>query len=131
MSELNNNKISDEALENVTGGNDGYGEGTYSVRDITPIWVEVTSSTLNCRYWPNGRIAKVYERGHKLKVDGVLRIHLQGLYKKDFLSRSLINNPVTQKRLQPQKLFLVPQPFFKQLQTYSLKSSKRSETLTK
>ena len=71
MSELNNNKISDEALENVTGGNDGYGEGTYSVRDITPIWVEVTSSTLNCRYWPNGRIAKVYERGHKLKVDGI------------------------------------------------------------
>ena len=47
MSELNNNKISDEALENVTGGNDGYGEGTYSVRDITPIWVEVTSSSLN------------------------------------------------------------------------------------
>jgi hypothetical protein len=71
MSELNNNKISDEALENVTGGNDGYGEGTYSVRDITPIWVEVTSSSLNCRYWPNGRIAKVYERGHKLKVNGI------------------------------------------------------------
>ena len=69
MSELNN-KLNIDALEQVTGGNDGTGEG-FSVRDIQPIWVRVTSSTLNCRYTPNGRIAKVYERGHKLKVDGI------------------------------------------------------------
>ena len=69
MSELNN-KLNIDALVQVTGGNDGTGEG-FSVRDIQPIWVRVTSSTLNCRYTPNGRIAKVYERGHKLKVDGI------------------------------------------------------------
>ena len=36
-----------------------------------PRWVKVTSSSLNCRYAPNGPIAKVYEKGHKLKVDGI------------------------------------------------------------
>ena len=65
MSEMEN-KLTNEALDNVVGGNDGMGEYYYSVRDINPIWVRVTSSSLNCRYWPNGRIAKVYERGHKL-----------------------------------------------------------------
>ena len=70
MSEMEN-KLTNEALDNVVGGNDGMGEYYYSVRDINPIWVRVTSSSLNCRYWPNGRIAKVYERGHKLKVDGI------------------------------------------------------------
>ena len=70
MSDMEN-KLTNEALDNVVGGNDGMGEGTYSVRDINPIWVRVTASSLNCRYWPNGRIAKVYERGHKLKVDGI------------------------------------------------------------
>ena len=29
MSEINENKINSEALENVTGGNDGMGEGTF------------------------------------------------------------------------------------------------------
>ena len=71
MSELNENKINSESLENVSGGNDGMGEGTFSVRDITPVWVEVTASSLNCRYYPNGPIAKVYERGHRLKVKGI------------------------------------------------------------
>lgn len=70
MSELNNNKVNDEVLENVVGGNDGRG-GNYSVRDITPIWVRVTASSLACRYTPNGEIAKYYEKGHKLKVDGI------------------------------------------------------------
>ena len=71
MSEMNNNKINEEQLNNVAGGNDGRGDGTFSVRDITPRWVRVTASSLNCRYWPNGDIAKVYERGHRLKVDGI------------------------------------------------------------
>ena len=61
MSEINNNKVNDELLNEVVGGNDGMGGENYSV----------TSSTLNCRYWPNGEIAKVYERGHRLKVDGL------------------------------------------------------------
>ena len=71
MNEMMNNKINDEQLNNVAGGNDGMGEGTYSVRDISPRWVKVTASSLNCRYWPNGKIAKIYERGHRLKVDGI------------------------------------------------------------
>ena len=66
MSELNNYKLNDEALDQVTGGNDGRSE-YFSVRDISPRWVKVTSSSLNCRYSPNGEIAKVYEKGHKLK----------------------------------------------------------------
>ena len=68
MSEFMENKINDEALEEVTGGQ---GNSAYKVRPITPIWVRVTSSSLNCRYTPNGEIAKIYERGHKLKVDGI------------------------------------------------------------
>ena len=71
MSEINNNKVNDELLNEVVGGNDGMGGENYSVTDIKPRWVRVTSSTLNCRYWPNGEIAKVYERGHRLKVDGL------------------------------------------------------------
>ena len=71
MSDVNNNKMTDEQLNQVTGGNDGRGDGTFSVYDITPRWVRVTSSSLNCRYWPNGEIAKTYERGHRLKVDGI------------------------------------------------------------
>ena len=70
MNEMNNSKLNSEALEQVTGGNDGTGE-YFSVIDITPKWVKVRSSSLNCRYTPNGEIAKVYEHGHKLKVDGI------------------------------------------------------------
>ena len=38
MSELNNYKLNDEALDQVTGGNDGRSE-YFSVRDISPRWV--------------------------------------------------------------------------------------------
>lgn len=44
---------------------------TFSVIDITPKWIKVRSSSLNCRYTPNGEIAKVFNHGHKLKVDGI------------------------------------------------------------
>ena len=70
MSEINKNKLSNDALEQVTGGNDGMGEN-FSVIDITPKWVKVRSSSSNCRYTPNGEIAKVFEHGHKLKVNGI------------------------------------------------------------
>lgn len=62
--------LNDEKLEQVTGGNDGLSE-SFSVIDITPIWVKVTSSSLNCRYSPYGEIAMVFENNHKLKVDGI------------------------------------------------------------
>lgn len=72
MNEMNEmNKMNDEELVEVAGGNDGMGEGTFRVFDINPVWVMVTADSLNCRYWPNGRIAKTYEYGHKLKVDGL------------------------------------------------------------
>jgi hypothetical protein len=68
MSDMMENKLNEEELDVVSGGEAGSG---YKVRPITPIWVRVTASSLNCRYSPNGKIAKVYERGHKLKVDGI------------------------------------------------------------
>ena len=68
MNEFMENKISEEELNEVTGG---VGSSKVKVRPITPIWVRVTSSSLNCRYTPNGEIAKIYEKGHKLKVDGI------------------------------------------------------------
>jgi len=70
MSDINNSKLNSEALEQVTGGNDGMGE-YFSVIDIVPIWVMVRSSSLNCRNTPNGEIVKVFEHGHKLKVNGI------------------------------------------------------------
>ena len=92
MSELENKKLGDEILAEVAGGNDGMGDGTFSVYDINPVWVMVTADSLNCRfsvydinpvwvmvtadslncrYTPNGEIAKTYEYGHKLKVNGI------------------------------------------------------------
>ena len=68
MNEFMENKISEEALSEVTGG---VGQAEVKVKPITPIWVRVTASSLNCRYTPNGPIAKTYEYGHKLKVDGI------------------------------------------------------------
>jgi hypothetical protein len=68
MNEFMENKISEAELNEVTGGT---GKSEVRVRPITPIWVRVTASSLNCRYTPNGEIAKIYERGHKLKVDGI------------------------------------------------------------
>ena len=38
MSEMMNNKISEEQLNKVAGGNDGMGEGTFSAYDISPRW---------------------------------------------------------------------------------------------
>ena len=68
MNEFKENKISEAELNEVTVG---VGEAGVKVRPINPIWVRVTASSLNCRYTPNGEIAKVYEKGHKLKVDGI------------------------------------------------------------
>ena len=45
--------------------------GEVSVIDIYPMWVIVTASELNCRYTPNGKVAKVFKRGRELKVDGI------------------------------------------------------------
>ena len=68
MNEFMENKISEAELNEVSGG---VGAAQVKVKPITPIWVRVTSSSLNCRYTPNGEIAKIYEKGHKLKVDGI------------------------------------------------------------
>ncbi len=69
MDELNMNKLNEEELNAVDGG---VGEASsVKVKPITPIWVKVTSTSLNCRYTPDGEIAKVYEKGHRLKVDGI------------------------------------------------------------
>ena len=68
MDELTTKKMNKEELDEVSGGT---AQAAVKVKAITPIWVRVTSSSLNCRYTPNGKIAKIYERGHKLKVDGI------------------------------------------------------------
>ena len=68
MSDMMENKINEAELDAVTGG---AAKGGVQVRPITPIWVRVTASSLNCRYTPNGPIIKTYEHGHKLKVDGI------------------------------------------------------------
>ena len=68
MSDMMENKLNAEELTEVTGG---VGRQEIEVKSITPIWVKVTASSLNCRYTPNGPIAKTYEYGHKLKVDGI------------------------------------------------------------
>ena len=82
MSDMMENKMNAEELDQVTGG---VGRQEISVKAITPIWVKVTASSLNCRYTPDGPIAKTYERGHKLKVDGITT---DGLW-----YRLLINDP--------------------------------------
>ena len=68
MSDIMNNKLNAEELKGITGG---VGRQEIDVKAITPIWVMVTASSLNCRYTPDGPIAKTYEYGHKLKVDGI------------------------------------------------------------
>ncbi|MDO5133329.1 MAG: hypothetical protein Q4D81_10145 [Eubacteriales bacterium] len=70
MSEQEKKNLTNDELGQVSGGNDGMG-GNFSVIDIPPLWVRVTASALNCRYWPNGEIAKVYEYGHRLQVNGI------------------------------------------------------------
>ncbi len=73
---MENRALDDEELEKVVGGamlNDGdLAANTYCrVQSITPYWIRVTASALNCRYSPNGTIAKAYNRGHRLKVNGI------------------------------------------------------------
>ena len=68
MSDIMENKLNAEELNGITGG---VGRQEIDVKAITPIWVRVTASSLNCRYTPDGPIAKTYEYGHKLKVDGI------------------------------------------------------------
>ena len=72
MEDLNMNKLDESELSAVDGGARHHHEHSeVKVRPIQPIWVKVTASSLNCRYTPNGEIAKVYEYGHRLKVDGI------------------------------------------------------------
>ena len=56
MSEFEENIINDEELQEVSGGT---AQAAVKVKPITPIWVRVTSTSLNCRYTPGGKIAKV------------------------------------------------------------------------
>ena len=68
MSEMEK-KLNAEELEDVTGG---VGRQEINVKSIKPIWVRCTAvHGLNCSYTPNGPVAKTYEYGHKLKVDGI------------------------------------------------------------
>ena len=69
MEDLNMNKLNESELSAVDGGTAS--ASGVKVRPIEPIWVEVTASSLHCRYTPWGEIAKNYERGHRLKVDGI------------------------------------------------------------
>ena len=69
MEDLNMNKLNESELSAVDGG--AAEASAVKVRPIEPIWVEVTASSLHCRYTPWGEIAKDYERGHRLKVDGI------------------------------------------------------------
>ena len=72
MSDMMENKLNAEELGEVSGGAyRAYNKPELEVIAITPYRVRVTSSSLNCRYTPNGPIAKTYEYGHKLKVDGI------------------------------------------------------------
>ena len=70
MSENMNNKISDELLASVSGGTE-IDNSAYKVRPIKKTRVRVTASSLHCRYTPDGPIAKDYEYGHILYVDGI------------------------------------------------------------
>ena len=72
MSDMMENKLNAEELDTVSGGAyQAYDRPELEVIPITPYRVRVTSSSLNCRYTPNGPIIKTYEHGHKLKVDGI------------------------------------------------------------
>lgn len=68
MNEFADKKLNEDSLEQVSGGT---ASKAVQVETISPMWVRVTSSSLNCYYTPGGEIAKFYERGHKLKVDGI------------------------------------------------------------
>ena len=80
MSELKNKKLNEEELASVAGGNDGMGDGTFSCYDIAPVWVMVTADSLNCRYWPNGQIAKTYEYGQGSQTQSVCSLSRHSPY---------------------------------------------------
>ena len=84
MSEMKNDKINEEILESVSGGTE-VDRGSYKVRPIKKTRIRVTASSLHCRYTPDGPIAKDYEYGHILYVDGITS---DGLW-----YRLLINDP--------------------------------------
>ena len=72
MSDMMENKLNAAELDTVSGGAyQAYDRPELEVIPIKPYRVRVTSSSLNCRYTPNGPIIKTYEQGHKLKVDGI------------------------------------------------------------
>ena len=69
MSEINDKKLNEELLEEVTGG---VSEQSIGCRDVGPYWVRVTArSGLKCRLAPNGKVLKTYGYGHKLKINGL------------------------------------------------------------
>ena len=70
MSENMKNKISDELLASVSGGTE-IDNSSDQVRPIKKTRIRVTASSLHCRYTPDGPIAKDYEYGHILYVDGI------------------------------------------------------------
>ena len=70
MSDMMENKINEEFLETVAGGTEEH-PVTYKVRPIKKTRIRVTASSLHCRYYPDGPIAKDYEYGHSLYVDGI------------------------------------------------------------
>ena len=84
MSDKMENKINEEILENVAGGTEQQNYN-YKVRPIKKTRIRVTASSLHCRYTPDGPIAKDYESGHILYVDGITS---DGLW-----YRLLINDP--------------------------------------
>ena len=59
MEDLNMNKLNESELSAVDGGTAS--ASGVKARPIKPIWVEVTASSLHCRYTPWGEIAKDYE----------------------------------------------------------------------
>ena len=68
MSDKMENKINEEALENVAGGTERQNYN-YKVRPIKKTRIRVTASSLHCRYTPDGPIAKDYEvctTGHRM-----------------------------------------------------------------
>lgn len=69
MSEPYENKISDAALSNVSGGMEQ--PETFKVRPIMRTRIRTTASVLHCRYMPDGPIAMDYPYGTILFVDGI------------------------------------------------------------
>ena len=71
MSDMMEKKMNEELLGAVSGGTEQEPVPTYKVRPIKKTRVRVTASSLHCRYTPDGPIAKDFEYGHILYVDGI------------------------------------------------------------